>query len=136
MLKIVYGVRGTGKSRRMCSGANQKLQDGRGTVVFIDKDTDHMYDLDREVRFINAPEYGIVGADMLMGFVAGIAARDFDLDALFINSFVKLTAAPVGESRRIIAFLDELSQKTGAEIMLAVNGGDQPCPDFMQKYLV
>ena len=136
MLKIVYGVRGTGKSRRMCSGANQRLEAARGTVVFIDKDTDHMYDLNREVRFINASEYGVVGMDMLMGFVAGIAARDFDLDALFINSFAKLAAAPVNEQQKIIAFLDELSQKSGVDIMIAVNGGDLPCPDFMQKYLV
>ena len=105
MLKIIYGTRGMGKTKRMCSSANERANASRGTVVFIDKDNDHMYELNRDVRFINALEYGVRNKDTLKGFIAGIAARDFDLDALYINSFAKLLNSPVDEAEDIIAFL-------------------------------
>ena len=134
MLKVYYGEQGMGKSRKMCEGANERLLNTNGTVVFIDKDEDHMYDLKRDVRCINASEYGISGRGMLMGFAAGIAARDFDLDALFINSFKKLVVEPSDALADVIDFFARLSEKTGADIFLSINGGGQPCPDFIAEY--
>lgn len=133
MLKVIFGIQGVGKSRQMCSEANNRLASARGTVVFIDKDNDHMYDLNRDVRFINASEYGISGYDMLMGFVAGIAARDFDLEALYINSFAKLVDMPVSVLEPAIRFLKKFSDKSGVDVTVSINGADE-CPDFIKEY--
>ena len=135
MLKVIFGKRGMGKSRQMCIWANERLESAHGTVVFIDKDTDHMYDVNRDIRFINAAEYGICGKDMLLGFLSGIAARDFDLEAVFVNSFAKLVCTPANELEPVIDFLEKFSKHTGADVTLAINDGGMPCPDFLSKYV-
>ena len=134
MVKVIFGKRGMGKSRQMCKWANERLESAHGTVVFIDKDTDHMYDLNRDVRFINASEYGVCGKDMLLGFVQGIAARDYDLEALFINSFAKLVDMPASDLEPVMSFFEKFSEHTGADVTLAINDGGMPCPEFLQKY--
>ena len=135
MLKVIFGKRGMGKSRQMCIWANERLAAAHGTVVFIDKDTDHMYDLNRDVRFINASEYSVCGTDRLLGFISGIAARDYDLEALYINSFAKLVDVPAAELEPVLDFLERFSEQTGADVTIAVNDGGMPCPDFMRKYI-
>ncbi len=135
MIKVIFGKRGMGKSRQMCIWANERLEAAHGTVVFIDKDNDHMYDVNRDIRFINASEYGILGKDMLLGFLSGIAARDFDLEAVYVNSFAKLVCIPADELEPVMDFLEKFSAHTGADVTLAINDGGMPCPDFLRKYI-
>ncbi len=134
MLKVIFGNRGMGKSRQMCAEANERLEKASGTVVFIDKDEDHMYDLKRDIRFINAAEYGIAGKQMLMGFAAGIAARDFDLEALYINGFAKLADEPLEMLEPVFDYFAAFADKTGADVVISINDGGAPCPDYLVKY--
>jgi len=97
MIKVLFGKRGMGKTKQMREWANNRIADARGTVVFIDKDNDHMYELDRNIRFINAVDYGVAGCEMLTGFICGIAARDFDLEAVYVNSFARSALSRVSE---------------------------------------
>ena len=134
MLRVIYGNQGMGKSRQMCAEANEMVEKASGTVVFIDKDEDHMYDLKRDIRFINAAEYRIAGKPMLYGFIAGIAARDFDLEAVFVNSFAKLIDSPVEELEELFVNLDTFSDFAGFDIVISINDGGASCPEFVKQY--
>ena len=79
MIRVIYGKKGSGKTKRMLAMANDLGARADGSIAFIDVDKDYMYDLDRSIRFIDASEYSIFGADMFLGFIKGIAAQDFDL---------------------------------------------------------
>lgn len=54
-----------------------------------------MYELDRGVRFIDSTEYRVKGPKMLSGFIAGLAAQDYDLEYIFVDGFMKM----IGEHR-------------------------------------
>lgn len=134
MIKVLFGKRGMGKTKQMREWANNRIADARGTVVFIDKDNDHMYELDRNIRFINAVDYGVAGCEMLTGFICGIAARDFDLEAVFINSFAKLVDKPAAELEPMFAMLESFSEKAGVDVFISMNDGGAPCPEYLKKY--
>lgn len=134
MIKVIYGNKGMGKSRRLCSEANERFDSASGTVIFIDKDNDHMYDLNRNIRFINAAEYGVTSKQMFMGFIAGIAAGDFDLQALFINGFVKLVHEPAAALEDMFEYLDGFCAAHNVDITISITADNAPCPEFMQKY--
>ena len=136
MIKIIFGNQGVGKSRQLCRLANDRLATARGSIVFIDKDCDHMYDLNRQIRFINASDYRIDGPKMFSGFLSGIAAQDFDLEAVYINSFVKIIKHPIDSLRGMFAFLNDFSARTGVEVVISVSAGGEPLPDFMEEYVI
>ena len=134
MIKVLYGGRGQGMSRELCAMANERIRSASGSVVFIDKDDKHIYDLDSGIRLINAAEYGIEGPKMFSGFISGIGAQDHDLECVFVCSFIKLVKHPIASLEGLFEFFEEFSKRTGADFIIEVNT-DEERPCFLEKYL-
>ena len=134
MLKVLYGSRGQGMSRDLCEMANEELKTATGSIVFIDKDEKHIYDLDRGIRLINANDFHIEGPKMFTGFVSGIAAQDFDLEKVYVSSFVKIVRHAVSELEGLFGFLESFSEAKGIDFIIEINS-DGECPEFMKKYI-
>lgn len=134
MIRVIYGSKGMGKTRRLVSMANEAAESRHGNVVFIDKDNDHMYELLREVRFINALDYNIDGPKMFTGFLSGIAAQDFDLEFIFINSFKKVVRHKLDELEGLFTFLDAFSDRQKLNIVISISDEAAP-PGFIEKYI-
>ena len=135
MISVFYGPKGMGKSRRLIETASRAYRDGEEDAVFIDNDTDRMFMLDRGIRFINASEYSIDGPKMFSGFLCGLAAQDYDLQAIYINSFVKIVKHPVSSLEEMFGFLEEFSEKHSIKLYLCVSGTTEP-PEFLKPYIV
>lgn len=134
MIKVLFGVRGEGMSRELCDMANERIREAKGSIVFIDKDDKHMYDLDSGIRLIDASEYHIEGPKMFSGFISGIGAQDHDLEAIYVCSFVKLVRHSVDSLEGLFGFFEDFSERTGADFIIEMNT-DEACPDYMRKYL-
>lgn len=135
MISILYGSKGTGKSRRLISCANEAHAKREENSVFIDNDDDRMYLLDRGIRFINAAEYHIDGPKMFTGFLCGIAAQDFDLEAIYINSFAKIVKHPLPSLEEMFGFLEKFCTERNVKLYISISG-DGELPDFLKKYAV
>ena len=109
MIKVLYGGRGEGMSRELCNMANERFNSADGSIVFIDKDDNHIYDLVSGIRLINAADYRIVGPKMFSGFVSGIAAQDHDLEAIYVCSFMKLVRHSIASLEELFGFLADFS---------------------------
>lgn len=118
--------------------ANSRAVQDAEHCVFIDKDCDHMYELSRDIRFINASEYLIEGPKMLSGFIAGIAAQDFDIRAIYINSFVKLVRRPVSELESMFDFFEKYADKLKVDLVISVSseGTADEAPEFIKRYII
>ncbi|MCR5808671.1 MAG: twitching motility protein PilT [Clostridiales bacterium] len=134
MIKVLYGGRGQGMSRELCDMANERVRTASGSVVFIDKDDKHIYDLDSGIRLINASDYLIEGPKMFSGFISGISAQDHDLELIFVCSFIKLVKHPISSLEGLFGFFEEFSERSGADFVIEVNT-DEECPEFLKKYL-
>ena len=88
MIGVIFGEKGTGKTKRLLQHANRTAMDAKGSLVFIDDDNSYMFDLNSSIRFINAAQYGIESPKMLYGFLCGISAQDFDLEYVYIDGFL------------------------------------------------
>lgn len=133
MIKVMYGCRGEGMSRELCDHANERMKEAKGSIVFIDKDSNHMYDLDSGIRLINASDYAIRGPKMFSGFISGIAAQDFDLEAIYVCSFMKLVKHPVASLEGLFRFFEDFSAQKGVDFIIEINS-DEECPEFLKGY--
>ena len=57
MIKVIYGAKGTGKTKMMIDAANATVEQAKGHMIFITDSKRGMYDLEREIRFIDTSEY-------------------------------------------------------------------------------
>ena len=67
---------------------NGAIKDANGSIVYLDKSTKHMYELNNKVRLIDVSVYPIKNADEFVGFVCGIISQDHDLEQVYLDSFL------------------------------------------------
>ena len=71
MVQIIAGEKGKGKTKHLLDKVNQDVASVNGNIVYLDKSSRHMYELDNKVRLINVSDYLITNCDEFMGFICG-----------------------------------------------------------------
>ncbi len=131
MIGVIFGEKGTGKTKRLLELANISAKEAKGSVVFIDSDDSYMYDLSTAARFINVRNYGIRSSQTLAGFLAGVAAMDFDLEYIYIDGFVRITQDKLELLEDCFQQLKELSERHNLNIIMSINGSAEHLPAFL-----
>ena len=135
MIKIIYGAKGTGKTKRMIDAANAAVSEAKGHMIFISDNKRGMYDLEREIRFIDTSEYDIAGEAALCGFIKGVIAGNHDNEYVFIDGVVRIAGKPVQEMAAFFYMLEKVSKTNNLVITVCVSAAEEELPDFVSKYL-
>ena len=136
MLEVIYGKRGSGKTKTLISTANEAVKNCTGDVVYIDDDNRCILDLNHEIRFMNAKEYDIMSTAGLRGFVCGVLASDYDIKEIYIDGFPKIvgceSADELGET---VDKICEVGKKHNVKITISISGDKGSEPEFIKEYL-
>ena len=135
MIKVIYGAKGTGKTKMMIDAANAAVETAKGHLIFITDSKRGMYDLEREVRFIDVSEYDIAGEAALCGFIKGVIAGNHDNEYVYIDGVVRIAGKPVQELATFFYMLDKVADDSGLTITVSVSAAKEELPDFVTKYL-
>lgn len=135
MIKVIYGAKGTGKTKMMIDAANECVKVAKGHMIFITDSKRGMYDLEREIRFIDISEYDVAGEAALCGFVKGVIAGNNDNEYVFIDGVVRIAGKPVQELAAFFYMLDKVAKDTGVTVTVSVSATKEELPDFVTKYL-
>ena len=135
MIKVIYGAKGTGKTKLMIDAANEAVKEAKGHLIYITDSKRYMYDLEREVRFIDTSEYDVAGEAALCGFVKGVIAGNNDNEYVYIDGVVRIAGKPVQEMAAFFYMLDKVSKMNNLVITVSVSADKEELPDFVAKYL-
>lgn len=134
MVKIIMGLKGTGKTKTLIEGVNAAAAEGHGSVVCIEKGTKLRYDISHEARLISAEEYKIDDYEKFFGFVNGILAANFDITHIYIDSITKICNNNINmdELQSFIDNLEHVSKDT--DIIITVSEDPEKAPDYIKKH--
>ena len=59
MVQLIVGKKGKGKTKQLLDKVNSEVKDIAGSIVYLDKSTKHMYELNNKVRLIDVSRYMI-----------------------------------------------------------------------------
>ena len=120
MIKVIYGAKGTGKTKMMIDAANAAVETAKGHMIYITDSKRGMYDLEREIRFIDTSEYDIAGEAALCGFIKGVIAGNNDNDGLDSGTIVAIAAGStvVGGAGIFALVWFVIKKKTWADLLL------------------
>ena len=135
MIKVIYGAKGTGKTKMMIDAANAAVKEAKGHLIYITDSKRYMYDLEREVRFIDTSEYDVAGEAALCGFVKGVIAGNHDNEYVFIDGVVRIAGKPVQELAAFFYMLDKVAKNNSMVITVAVSAAKEELPDFVTKFI-
>lgn len=135
MIKIIYGRKGTGKTKQLIDAANSNAKAAKGLSVFITDNKRCMYDVDRNIRFIDVADWAIAGEDALCGFVKGVAACNSDHEYIYIDGVARIAGKDIKELAGIFYMLDKISAENEITIILTCSCAEEELPDFVKKYV-
>ena len=136
MVKIIIGVKGTGKTKQLIEAVHNALNTTQGDVVCIERGTTLRYSISHKARLVDADEYVIDSADALYGFVAGILAGNHDVTDLFIDHTYNICQRDNAAFEALLVRLDKLSNKLGINIVLTSSIPVEEATDVMKSYLL
>jgi len=135
MLKVMIGVKGTGKTKTLIEKVNGAMAATHGDVVCIEKGTKLRFDINSKVRLINTDEYLIKDADALYGFVAGILASNYDVSDLFVDSALKICNGNLAAFDTMLNNIDELLSHHDVNVFITASMPTEDATDTIKKFL-
>ena len=135
MIKVIYGPKGTGKTKIIIDEANGKVASAKGQMIFITNTKRYMYDLHRDIRLLDTEDYDIAGEDALCGFVKGAVAANNDKEYLFIEGAARIAGKDIKDMATFYYMLDKLSETNNLVIYVTCSCAKEELPDFVKKYL-
>lgn len=136
MVQLIVGPKGSGKTVRLVDELNRLASEKRNVVcIQPQKRLDNQ--IKYNVRLIDSSEYPVKNPEELLGFVAGICAKDYDLEALYIDSVHKV--AHTRDKEQLLHFIQEaeaLSTKDNFHLVLTWSVDKEELDERFHKYLV
>ena len=136
VIQIIFGKKGSGKTKRILDMANDAIKDAKGHVLFVDISKDYTLNLKPQVRFIDASEYAVKGVEPFYGFIAGILAGNYDIDVLFIDSFLKLLQADEQGLLDFFSKLEKLTAHAGCDLVISYSDDPANVPECIRRYQI
>ena len=121
MVSLIVGQKGKGKTKELLDRVNADVKNVSGNIVYLDKDTAHMYELNNKNRLINVREFDISNSDQFYGFVAGIISQNHDIQEIFIDSYAKISQQVDKDITENVEKLAALSDKYKVDMVLSVS---------------
>ena len=118
MLKLIVGVKGSGKTKTLIELANEAVSKSNGDVICIEKGTKLIHEIKYQARLIDTDEFGISSADELYGIIAGVYASNRDVTDIFIDSALKICACPIDVFEAFIDRVAAFAEKHGINFVI------------------
>ena len=135
MLKLIIGVKGTGKTKTLINLVNTAVENSHGDVVCIEKGTKLRYDVKYTARLIDVNEFFVSDAQALYGFVAGILASNHDVTDLFIDSALKICENDYAAFDKFVEKLDALIANIDVNVVMTSSIPVEDASETVKKYL-
>ena len=121
MIQLIVGNKGKGKTKHLLDKVNEEVKNASGNIVYLDKSTKHMYELNNKIRLINVTEYMITNSDEFIGFLCGILSQDHDLQKMYFDSFLKISCLEGKDINNVLYKLEKVSEQFNVDFVLSIS---------------
>ena len=90
MISIILGHKGSGKTKHLISCVNEAVENSKGNVVCVEKETKLTYDVNYRARLIGTDDYAIKGYAAFYGFLAGVCAGNHDITDVLVDATLRI----------------------------------------------
>ena len=136
MVRLIMGVKGSGKTKQLIELINNAAKDEPGNVVCIEANRNMTYDIHYHIRLIDAQEYKLNNYDLFRGFISGLCAGNYDITHVFIDNLCKTVGREVdAETETFLNWLDVFSEKNNVKFTVTVSADPSLATEGMQKFL-
>ncbi|WP_180272688.1 twitching motility protein PilT [Konateibacter massiliensis] len=135
MISLIVGKKGKGKTKLLLKAVNEKVKETSGNIVYLDKSKRNIHELSNKVRLINVLDYPIESCDEFIGFICGIVSQDYDLEEIYLDSFLKVAHLESSQIEKAINKLDLISKNYNVSFTVSVSDDESNLPEGLKGYI-
>jgi hypothetical protein len=135
MVKLIAGAKGKGKTKYILDKANAEAKSSEGVVIYLDKNSKHMFELDRNIRLINVIEYPVPNFEVLMGFICGLVSGNSDIQSIYFDSFLTLAGLEDTDPSDALDKLVVLSERLGVNFYVSLSLDPDTLDERFKEYM-
>ena len=136
MVQLIVGKKGKGKTKQLLDKVNSEVKEISGSIVYLDKSTKHMYELNNKVRLIDVSRYMIENESEFLGFVCGIISQDHDLEQMYFDSFLKIADLEDKDITAVVEKLDRMSDFFQVDFILSISKDESELPESVKDKII
>lgn len=133
MIKVIMGVKGSGKTKHLIEMVKAAIDSETGDVVVLEKDQKLTYDIPYKARLVFANQFSFGSYDFLKGFISGLHAGNYDITHVFIDSLYKMVDNKEGVED-FLAWLDKYSEESGIKFTITISADINEATEGIKKY--
>ena len=136
MVRVIMGVKGTGKTKQMIELINSAVHSENGNVVCIERGPKLTYDIHYKIRLVEASHYDIKSYDFLKGFISGLYAGNYDITRVFIDGLYKIIGGKdADKAEEFLVALDAFSSKHSVNFTVSLSEEPESATEGMKRFL-
>ena len=136
MVRVIMGVKGTGKTKQMIELINSAVHSENGNVVCIERGPKLTYDIHYKIRLVEASQYDMASFDFLKGFISGLYAGNYDTTHVFIDSLTKIVPSDPSDPsvEDFLDWLSRFSEKNSIKFTVTISADKELASEGVKKY--
>ncbi len=135
MVKLIIGLKGSGKTKTLIELANKAVETSPGNVVCIEKGNKLLFDVRHQVRLVDTAVFNIESAKELYGMVCGIIGANYDIKDIFIDSSLKICGNSKEDFVWFIEALNKLTTEREINCVTTASISSEELPEELTKYI-
>ena len=136
MVKLIMGLKGSGKTKQLIELVKKAVDEERGDVVCLEKTPKLTYDIPHKARLISTAQYDFGCYDFLKGFISGLNASNYDVSHVFIAGIQKIVDTEnIAQLEEFLAWLERFSEKETMKFTVTYTADPDLASEEISKYV-
>jgi len=134
MVKVILGLKGSGKTKQLLDLIHKAAQDDK-CAVCIEKEPKLRYNIPTKVRHVCTSEYGEKGIGFLKGLICGLHAGNYDINEIFVDGLFKIVdGSDTNAVDELLTWLDKFGAQENINFTLTLSIDASEATEVMKRY--
>ena len=130
----VYNNELTDKKR--LDKVNEEIKKVAGNIVYLDRSTKHMFELNNRVRLINVQDYDFENSSEFIGFIYGIISQDHDMQQMYIDGIMKVAKLDKSDITSMVKKLEYISNTFNFDLFVSISADVRELDEEIKKNVI
>ena len=136
MVQLVVGKEGKGKTKHLLDKVNEEIKKVAGNIVYLDRSTKHMFELNNKVRLINVQDYDFENSSEFIGFIYGIISQDHDMQQMYIDGIMKVAKLDKSDITSMVKKLEYISNTFNFDLFVSISADVSELDEEIKKNVI
>lgn len=135
MIQVFCNKRGSGKTKKLISLANEQVSTSKGDSVYIDNSSKYIRQINSKIRFVSTKEFNVKSHQSFYGLLCGILSENYDIENIYIDNVLDEVINSSSECESWFVRIFELAKNFKLNMYININYEEREIPNFIKEYV-